>query len=483
MIQTNQKIQNLNDYSDQFGKLPPQAVELEQVVLGAAMLESSGAETLLRILSPDAFYASAHQVIMQAIIDLNSANSPVDILTVTGQVRKTGKLESIGGAVYITKLTNRVASAENIEAHIRIIQEKYFQREIIKLSAQLSALAYDNNQDAFETIEAADKGIQRIIDLSTSGSMAESIGTLVDKSIKSLERREQQAKSGKLSGVNTGLKELNRRTQGWQSSDLIVLASRPGMGKTASMLFFALSAARSGIAVCIYSLEMSAVRLSDRLMLSVCDIDVERFKSGFLNENDRNELEIAKEHLKKLPIYVDENPVVTMRYVRSHARMMQRRGQCSMIMVDYLQLTDMRLEEKGRNREQEVAQASRAAKIVAKSLRIPFLLLSQLSRSVEKRGGDMRPMLSDLRESGAIEQDADLVIFIHRPAYYGMMVDSNGQSTVGIMEYIITKNREGALGTVVVKHNKSLTKIHDYDSQNNQTNNLSRASQQEENPF
>lgn len=455
--------QNVIDSSAQFGKVPPQATELEEVVLGAAMLETAGVEILIRIISsPEVFYSRAHQIIMQAIIDLYAINSPVDILTVTEQVRKIGELESVGGPYYISQLTSRIASAENIETHIRIIQEKYFQREIILLSAQLTALAYDDTQDAFDTLDAADHGIQRIIDLSTSGSTAESIGALVEKSIKSLDRREQQAKSGKLSGVNTGLKELNRRTQGWQPSDLIVLASRPGMGKTASMLFFAISAAKSGNAVCIYSLEMSAVRLSDRLILSVCDISVDRFRSGFINDEDRQELEKAKEQLKHLPIYVDDNPVVTMRYIRSHARMMQRRGKCTMIMVDYLQLADMRLEEKGRNREQEVAQTSRAAKIVAKTLRVPFLLLSQLSRSVEKRGGDMRPMLSDLRESGAIEQDADLVIFIHRPAYYGVIEDSAGTSTIGVMEYIITKNREGALGTVVLKHNESLTKIFDY---------------------
>lgn len=456
------KRQNKQEAIFEHGKIQPQAIELEEVVLGAAMLEKEGCETAIRLLTAESFYKENHQIIFDAINELYRENQPVDILTVAEKLKAKGSLELAGGPYAITMLTDRIASAANIEAHAAIIQQKHFQRELIRMGSSLIKDAYEDETDVFVLMEKADRDLQKIGELAAAGSEARHIETLLKLSRESLRHREEMVKKGKMTGISTGLTELNVKTNGWQGSNLIIWASRPGMGKSALMLKMAKEAAKVGIPVCIYSLEMEAVKLIDRLVLSECGIDAEKFRSGWMTGDDWSEFDRAEKALKNLPIYVDDNPVVSMRYIKSHARMMQRKGRCGMIIVDYLQLTDMKSDERGRNREQEVAQASREAKIIAKTLNIPFHLLAQLSRAVEKRGGDMRPVLSDLRESGAIEQDADIVVFIHRPEYYGIHEDGEGNSTKGVGELIIAKNREGALGIVPFKYNPSLTKITDY---------------------
>lgn len=443
------------------GKIPPQAVELENVVLGAAMLEREGTEAAVRLLCPGAFYKDANKTIFDSICMLCKKDMPVDMLTVTEHLRSLGKLETVGGPSYIVSLTNRVASSANIEVYARIILQKYAQREIIRILSEAINDAYDDMTDSFDLIQKIDHETQVIMEILTHGASSKEIGRLLDDVETALMQREKMAKQGKCTGVPTGLSRLNQITGGWQGSQLTVLAARPAMGKTALMLFFALQAARSGVPVCLYSLEMSDVSLGDRIVLSVSDIDIDHFKSGYMSCYDWSEFRKAKHVLSELPIYVDDNPVVSMSYIKSHALMMHRKGKCGIIFVDYLQLTDMRLEEKNRNREQEVAQASRQAKIIAKLLNIPFILLSQLNRSVEATN-DKRPKLSDLRESGAIEQDADMVVFIFRPAYYRIMFDSAQNSTVGVGQLLIEKNRHGATGDVPFRHNDSMTKIYDY---------------------
>lgn len=447
---------------EMYGKVPPQAVELEEAVLGAAMLEQEGCESAVRLLQPDAFYKEQHRVIFEAIVSLYGDNQPVDLLTVTERLRKSGNLEIAGGPYEITMLTNRVASSANLEYHAAIILEKYLQRELIRVSSEILNEAYNDTSSVFELLDQADRNIQTIGEIASKGGESKHVGDLIRSSREELKHREEKVKAGKMTGITTGLTDLNQKTNGWQPCDLIIWASRPGMGKTATMLKMAKEAAKSGTPVCIYSLEMSGIRLTDRLILSCCNIDPDKFRSGWMTTEDWKEFDRAEKEIKTLPIYVDDNPVVSMRYIKSHARMMQRKGKCGMIMVDYLQLADMGSQSYGRNREQEVAQASREAKIIAKTLQVPFHLLAQLSRAVEKRGGDMHPILSDLRESGAIEQDADVVIFIHRPEYYGIDVDGEGNSTKGVGELIIAKNREGSLGIVVFRHNPSITKMWDY---------------------
>ena len=448
--------------SFEFGKIPPQALDLEEAVLGAAMLEAEGTEAIIRLLSTESFYKEPHQIIFEAIRDLNRENQPVDMLTVTEKLRVEGSLETIGGPIEIANLTANIVSSANIEAHCAIIQQKYFQRMLILLGSEIVRDAYEDTSDAFDLMDIADQGLQKIREIVSTGSEARHIEVLLKLSRESLRHREELVKMGKMTGVSTGITDLNIKTNGWQQNNLIIWASRPGMGKSAIMLKQAKEAAKAGVPVCIYSLEMEAVKLSDRLILSECGIDADKFRSGWMTTDDWLEFDKAEAVLKSLPIYVEDKPVVSMRYIKSHARMMQRKGRCGMIMIDYLQLADTKLEQTGRNREQEVAQASREAKIIAKTLGVPLHLLAQLSRAVEKRGGDMRPMLSDLRESGAIEQDADIVIFIHRPEYYGILEDGEGNSTQGVGELIIAKNRDGALGIVPFKYNPSLTKIWDY---------------------
>lgn len=446
----------------EYGKVPPQAIDLEVAVLGAAMLETEGTEAIIRLLLTESFYKDQHQIIFEAIQDLYRENQTVDMLTVTERLRAKGSLETIGGPLTIANLTANIVSSANIEAHCAIIQQKYFQRKLIMLGSEIVRDAYEDTTDAFDLMDFADHGLQKIREIVSTGSEAKHIEVLLKLSRESLRHREEMVKMGKMTGVPTGITDLNIKTNGWQSSNLIIWASRPGMGKTAVMLKEAKEAAKAGVPVCIYSLEMEGLKLSDRLVLSECGIDADKYRSGWMTSDDWLEFDKAEAALKSLPIYVDDNPVVSMRYIKSHARMMQRKGRCGMIMIDYLQLADMKLEQNGRNREQEVAQASRDAKIIAKTLSVPLHLLAQLSRAVEKRGGDMRPMLSDLRESGAIEQDADVVIFIHRPEYYGILEDGDGNSTKGVGELIIAKNRDGALGIVPFKYNPSLTKIWDY---------------------
>ena len=306
--------------------------------------------------------------------------------------------------------------------------------------------------------------IQKLGEIVTAGGNIQSAGSIVLEAEKEARKREKLAKEGKCTGIDTGLLQLNKLTGGWQPSKLIILAARPSMGKTAIMLHFSIRAARSGIPVCIYNLETSNTELINRMILACSNIDACRYKSGFMSHEDWNEFEKAKRELTGLPIYIDDcSSSVSMQYIRNHSRQMQKKGKCGIVFVDYLQLAEMRLEERNRTREQEVAQASRQAKIIAKELNVPFILLSQLSRDVEKRGGTRRPMLSDLRESGAIEQDADLVMFIYRAAYYGMKEDAAGNSLAGIGELIMAKNRDGGVGEVPFSHNPSMTKIFDFD--------------------
>lgn len=450
-----------NDFLE-LGKIPPQAIDLECAILGASMLEVDGLDVAIRMMTSDAFYKESNRIIFESIQDLYRENATIDMLTVTEKLRATGNLEECGGPYYISTLTSNVVSSANIEAHCAIVLQKYFQRKLIQLGSEIVKDGYEDTTDVFELLDKADLSIQKISELAASGRDGQHISDLVQQSKTSLRHREQMVKNGKMTGIPTGVTELNVKTNGWQNTNLIIWASRPGMGKSAVMLKQAKESAKSGTPVCIYSLEMDAVKLTDRLILSECGIDPDKFRSGYMTDEDWREFYKAETILSKLPIYVDDNPVVSMRYIKSHARMMQKKGRCGMIMIDYLQLAEMRMDGPGRTREQEVAQASRDAKIIAKTLNVPVHLLAQLSRAVEKRGGDMRPMLSDLRESGAIEQDADIVIFIHRPEYYGIHEDGEGNSTKGVGEFIIAKNREGALGIVPFRYNPSMTKIMDY---------------------
>lgn len=447
------------------GKIPPQAIELEEAVLGALMVDRNAIHDVVNSLSPESFYKEANGLIYEAIRSLYDESKPIDILTVTTRLKDLGNLEKSGGAFYITQLTSHIASSQNAPYHASIITQQFLKREVIRVSLELHDEAYDDTTDPFELLSKADSEISKISEVSIKGNGMLHISDSTKKSTESAMKRELMRKEGKTSGITTGLHELDMITGGLQHSELIILAARPSMGKSSIMVKFAVSAALSGVPACIYSLEMSDEKLADNILLSQCNVDKDKWKGGWLCKDDWSEISDAKQKVDKLPIYIDPNPVVSMRYIRSNSRVMNRKGKCGIIFIDYLQLTETN-HEKGKNREQEIAEVSRQAKIISKELNVPVVLLSQLNRKAEDRG-DKRPMLSDLRESGAIEQDADLVMFVYRPAYYGIKEDANGNSLIGYGELIISKHRNGACETVRFKHNESMTKIYDFNQESN----------------
>lgn len=438
------------------GKIPPQAIEFEEMVIGAIMLESKIFESISEFLLPECFYKESNQNIFKAVQYLYDNRKPIDLMTVSNQLKNEGKLESVGGSFYLAQLTNKIASTAHIEYHAKIIFQKYIQRELIRVGSEIQRISFDDFEDVGIILEQSNQMIESINKLAIGKDNSNHIKDIIVLSIKELETRVINHKSGKSNGINTGLFDLNNFCQGWHNSELTILASRPAMGKTALMLHFAYHAAKQGVPVCIYSLEMSNISLTDRMIVKMCDITAENYRSGNVKEYEWKEIEKATNELESLPIYIDDNSVVSMNYIKSHSKMMNKKGKCSIIFADYLQLVDMG--NNNRNREQDVSKASREAKLISKDLNIPFILLSQLSRNVEQRGGDKRPQLSDLRDSGAIEQDADNVIFIHRPEYYG----NEEPNLKGVGKLIFAKQRNGKTGDVVFKYNESLTKIYDY---------------------
>jgi replicative DNA helicase len=447
--------------SNEFGKIPPQAIDMEEAVLGAMMLEKNAVNAVIDVLKPESFYKEAHQHIFSAMMTLFQATEPIDLLTVTSQLRKDGMLDIVGGAYYITQLTNRVGSAANAEYHARIVSQKYIQRELIRISAETVKNAYEDTSDVFELLDTAESNLFAIAE-SNIRKNYDSMSTLVSQAIKQIETAMTQ-KDG-LSGVPSGFTELDRVTNGWQKSDLIVLAARPGMGKTA----FVLSLARN-IAVdfnkpiAVFSLEMSSVQLVNRLISSETEFPADKLRKGDLKAHEWQQLNSQISKLTSAPMFIDDTPALNIFELRAKCRRLKAQHDIQMVVIDYLQLMTAGGEGKG-NREQEISSISRSLKSIAKELDIPIIALSQLSRAVETRGGNKRPQLSDLRESGAIEQDADMVLFIYRPEYYQLYQDEQGNSTEGMAELIIAKHRNGSLKDVKLKFVAHLAKFQDYDT-------------------
>jgi replicative DNA helicase len=447
----------------ELGFIPPQAIELEEAVLGAILCEKEAFSSIEEILNDTDFYHTQHQMVFRAVQELNRAQKPIDILTVVEEMKNKGQLEEVGGPVFIAQLTEKVASSAHLVFHAQIVKEKSIQRQAILLGQEIN-VKISNSEDIGDVLFQLGKGAEALQEALIGKMKGAHISSSIKGAIESMYSRIELARKNIRSGIDTGLNDLNKKTNGWQGSDLVIIAARPAMGKTAIALHYAKSAARQGIPVAIFSLEMSDISLANRLLLSECDVDPEHFKSGYLTNEEVKQIEQAAGSLWKLPIYVDDNPCVSMDYIRSKSRLLNKQGKCNMIIADYLQLASGEREKNG-NREQEVAQMSRTAKITAKELNIPFILLSQLNRGNESRP-DKKPLLSDLRESGAIEQDADIVCFIHRPEYYGIPVtDKNGNAETNYGEIIIAKHRNGATGTVKFKHNDGMTQFFDYSGQ------------------
>ncbi|MCB0568509.1 MAG: replicative DNA helicase [Phaeodactylibacter sp.] len=444
-----------------FGKVQPQAIPLEEAVLGALMLDKEALPIILDILRPDSFYLDAHQLIFKAMLRLFEKSQPIDLLTVTESLKKSGELEAVGGPYYLVELTNKVASAANIEYHARLIAQKYVQRELISVSTKIIRDAYEDTTDVFNLLDDAEQGLFAIAQQNMSRGF-ESMSSLAAKAQKQLE--ELRKKEDGLTGVPTGFTELDRLTSGLQKSDLIIVAARPGMGKTAMTLSLARNASVDfGKGVALFSLEMSALQLAQRVISMEAEISGSKMRNGQLEDYEWEQLNAALERISEVPIYIDDTPGINIFELRAKARRMKMQHDIQLIIIDYLQLMSGGGDNQRGNREQEVSAISRALKGLAKELNVPVIALSQLSRAVEVRGGSKRPQLSDLRESGSIEQDADIVAFIYRPEYYDILEDEEGQSLKGVAEVIVAKHRHGALKTVRLRFTEEYARFSDLD--------------------
>lgn len=442
-----------------FGKVPPQAIDMEEAVLGAIMLEKEAVITILDILKPESFYKDSHQKIFKAISDLNLREFPVDLYTVTEELRAHNELDSVGGPVYLTQLTSKVVSAANVDYHARIVAQKYIQRELIRVSTEIQARSFDDTWDVTELLDYSENELFQIAEGNIKREVAP-INMVIKEAIREIE--EAGKREDALVGTPSGFTRLDRLTSGWQKSELIIIAGRPSMGKTA----FALSMARNmaidhGKNVAIFSCEMSSIQLVNRLIIAETDIPADKIRNGRLSEEEWKQLDIRIKKLVQAPIFIDDTPAISIFELRAKCRRLMAQHKLDIVVVDYLQL--MSGPENAGSREQEVSNISRSLKSIAKELNVPILALSQLNRSVEMRGGTKRPLLSDLRESGAIEQDADMVVFIHRQEKFGLMTFEDGSSTKGIAEIIVAKNRNGPVDDIRLRFREEKAQFVDID--------------------
>ena len=448
--------QPVNDY----GRIQPQAPELEEAVLGALMIEKDAYSLVSEILRPESFYEHRHQLIYSAITDLAVNQKPVDILTVKEQLAKRGDLEEVGGPFYITQLSSKVASSAHIEYHARIIAQKALARELITFTSNIQSKAFDETLDVDDLMQEAEGKLFEISQQNMKKDYTQ-INPVIAEAYDLIQKA--AARTDGLSGLESGFTKLDKMTSGWQNSDLIIIAARPAMGKTAFVLSMAKNIAvnfRNPVA--LFSLEMSNVQLVNRLISNVCEIPSEKIKSGQLADYEWQQLDYKLRDLLDAPLYVDDTPSLSVFELRTKARRLVREHGVKVIIIDYLQLCDMTTGQNNRNREQEVAQATRKAKLLAKELNVPVVLLSQLNRESENRPAG-RPELAHLRESGAIEQDADVVMLLYRPALARVTTDrESGYPTEGLGVVIIAKQRNGETGNVYFRHNPEMTKITEY---------------------
>ena len=450
----------VREISEGMGKLPPQAPDIEEAVLGALMLEKDALTNVIGILHPESFYSDQHKEIYQAIVDLFNDSAPVDMRTVVAQLRKNGKLEFVGGSYYIAELTSKISSAANIEHHARIVLEMAIKRDLIRVATEIHHDAYEDTTDVFHLLDRTEQALFEISE-SNIRKNYDNMLTLMAQAIRDLEERKNH--KDELTGVPSGFTALDRVTSGWQKSDLVIIAARPGMGKTA----FVVSALRNASVdferpVAIFSLEMSSVQLVNRLISAEAELEGEKIVKGNLAEHEWHQLVNKTRKLSTAPLFIDDTPAISILELRAKCRRLKAQNNIQLIVIDYLQL--MSGDSGSGNREQEIASISRALKGIAKELEVPVIALSQLSRAVETRGGEKRPQLSDLRESGSIEQDADIVMFLYRPEYYKITEDENGNPTQGMAEVIVAKHRNGSLGTVPLKFIGRFTKFADYET-------------------
>ncbi|MBL0739147.1 replicative DNA helicase [Flavobacterium sp. GN10] len=465
------------------GKLPPQALDLEEAVLGAMMIDKKGVDDVIDILQAEAFYKDAHKHIFEAILQLFTETQPIDILTVSTQLKKNGKLDLAGGDFYLIQLTQKIASSAHIEFHSRIILQKFIQRSLIRISSEIIEASYDESADVFDLLDQAESKLYEV----TQGNIKRSSETAQSLVLQAKKKIEEISKKEGLSGVETGFHNLDKLTSGWQPSDLIIIAARPAMGKTAFVLSMARNIAiQYGHGVALFSLEMASVQLITRLISSETGLSSEKLRTGKLEAHEWTMLSTKVKDLEKAPLFIDDTPSLSIFDLRAKCRRLASQHGIKIIIIDYLQLMTAGGNAKGGgNREQEISTISRNLKALAKELNVPVIALSQLSRAVETRGSSKRPLLSDLRESGAIEQDADIVSFLYRPEYYKIEEwdDEEASPTAGQAEIMIAKHRNGGIENIRLKFLGHLGKFDNLDEFSGSYDDLPSKMNHDDNPF
>ena len=444
------------------GRIMPQAIELEEAVLSAIMLEKTALERAKSILSSDMFYIQAHGLIFGACEGLEAESKPVDLLTIVQRLRKDGNLEACGGASYISKLSMKVVSSSHLEYHCMIVREKYLSRRLIEVCSEGVSSGFDETKEIDESIARLNSEMERLQEDIVGQHETNHVSEAARQSIEQMHVRIADRREGVTPGITTGFAELDRIINGWRPEKLIILAARPGVGKTSMAIHFTKRAARRGTPVAFFSLEMGETELADRMIVSEADISADDYNSGTIEPAEWSKAETAMQTISKLPVYIDDNPKATVGNIVNKARLLKKQGKCKMVIIDYLQLITPNAKA-GRNREQEVSEMTRLLKVHAKELKIPFIVLCQMNRDIEAE--KRPPRLSDLRESGSIEQNSDIVIFINRPGMYAeeLRDKKTDELLENCIELIIRKHRSGKLGKVRIKHNESMTSFYDWD--------------------
>lgn len=442
--------------------LNPHDDDLESVIFGACLTETTAMVLVGDKLSPEMFYETKFGEIYSALLSMYHSGKAIDLVTVRAELASRGKLEAVGGAYELVRLAGRVASSAHLEYHVLILRQMYIRREMIAGLHTLLASAADESVDLSDALADLHRLAGHLESGAVSNNCLRDMERLMQDTLEQMDKRVENNRNG-ITGIPTGLRELDRLTAGWQQGDLNIIAARPSVGKTAFALHLALAAGRAGKHVLVNSLEMQGERLGDRwLCAQAANVDAGHLKTGLLDAGERQQALEAARLLSALPVYVDDNPKMSMDHIRSSALLQKSKGRCDLLIIDYLQLCEMKSGQKNRNREQEVAEASRKAKLIAKELDIPVILLCQLNRECEMRA-DKRPALSDLRESGAIEQDADVVMLLYRPALYGLTSERRSKfPSEGLGMVILAKHRNGETGDVYFGHNPAMTKIGEY---------------------
>lgn len=436
-----------------YGKIPPQATDLEEAVLGALMIDPDITDNVLSLLKPEMFYTQANQIVFESLKELYGSGKQIDILTISEQLRKKQQLEQIGGVVYLSQLTSRIGSGAHAAEHAMIILQKFVMREGVRIASQLSEMAFDESTEPEDMIAQMFSNVNDLQSVLTSTKRGSTLQEALEMSAEGYFNRVKMRKIGQTTGVKTPLKSIDKMTSGWQQSDLIIVAARPSMGKTAFAISCATEAAKSARAPVIFSIEMTTEKLADRIIIGEGHLDPNQFRGGSLSPHDEQLIEKVISDMSHLGIHIDDTPKQSVSDIWGKCRILKNKNECDMVIIDYVGLIQS-VKGRGKSREQEVSEISSSLKAMAKDLNIPVMVLSQLNRGVEMRQ-DKRPNLSDLRESGSLEQDADLVAMLYRDEYY------NPGNNVGVGECIIAKHRNGPCGMIEFLYNTSLTRIYE----------------------